>query len=294
MTEQEAREAFKRIFRDLDVEHGDTLYLGIDVGRVPLPKYQAALTREAIRARERKWCEFIYECLREAIGGEGTLLVPTFTYAYAGGAPYINEETPSETGPFTEYVRTLPGSVRSLHPIHSIAGIGPKAGIILDNVGKAAYGAMSPYARFTNENVKFLCLGTSIGESLTYVHHLEHIYGSNHRYHKVFDTSVSRHGRAIDGPWLCYLRYFGVAAKPRIANIEDELRSQGVLAESREGGGVNQLAKASDVDRVGLAMLTKNPCAFVSEDVRVYLDETATKSEPSVGRDIRFDLNFKK
>lgn len=292
MNEQEATEEFRQILLELGIERGDTLYLSINIGRVPLPKYQAAMTREAIRAREIKWCAFAYERLREAIGADGTLLVPTFTYAYAGGAPYIHETMPSETGPFTEYVRTLPASIRSLHPIHSLAGVGPKARTILDNVGKAAYGAMSPYARLTAQGVKFLCLGTSIGDSLTYVHHLEHVYGSNHRYHKVFDTNVSLNGRTIEGPWLCYLRYFGVAAKPRIANIEEELRAQGMLRESRRGAGINQAVGARDVDNVGLAMLVKNPCAFVSEAVRVYLDETATKNEPLAGPVVKFDLSF--
>ena len=225
MTEAEARDQLRNILAALEVRRGGTVYLGIDMGHVPLPCYSAELTRDTIRAREEKWCAFVLRVLREALGPEGTLLVATFTYSYAGqGVPFVLEESPSEVGPFTEYFRRQPDTIRSLHPLHSISGVGRHAHAILDNVGKAEYGAMSPYARLGEYDTKLLCLGAALAASITYVHHLEQTYGINHRYTKAIDTPVYRNGERVPGPWLCFMRYLGVATMLRHEHIEERLR----------------------------------------------------------------------
>ena len=40
MTELEARNLFQEILRNLGIEGGDTVYLGIDMGRLPLPRFE--------------------------------------------------------------------------------------------------------------------------------------------------------------------------------------------------------------------------------------------------------------
>ena len=60
MTEAEAAQSLKSILNALKIERGDLVYLGTDMGGIPLPTYPADLTRDAIRERETKWCEFLY------------------------------------------------------------------------------------------------------------------------------------------------------------------------------------------------------------------------------------------
>lgn len=288
---QPAQESLERVLDTLGITTGDTLFLGCDMSRIVLPRYPAALNREAIRERERRWCDFLLSGLLARLGPNGTLLVPTFTYSYGTrGEPYCHEVTKSETGPFTEFVRTRSGAIRSLHPLHSIAGLGKNASAILNDTGRAAYGALSPFARLARFETKFLCLGTTIGDSLTYVHHLEQVYGSNHRYHKAFTTPVYRAGIEVGGPWLCFVRYLGVESRPRIANMEDALRRAGVLRESGNDAGPNQCVSVADVDRIGLGMLAANACAFVDEIIRVAIDESEVAKDPSAGPVATFKL----
>jgi aminoglycoside 3-N-acetyltransferase len=293
LDEAQAKSALIEILEALGISRGDVIYLGCDMSRIPLPLIPAALNRSAIRAREDRWCEFLFAHLMDALGPDGTLLVPTFSYDYAGkGEPYVHETTPSQTGPFTEYVRQLPDAFRSLHPIHSVTGIGRHAHEILDNVGRAAYGAMSAFGRLARFDTSFVCLGTTIGNSLTYVHHLEQVYGSNHRYNKVFKTPVLRGGVEIPGPWLGYVRYLGVAARPWIENIENELRVARCLREAPLDSHPNQRAHVADVDRIGLSMLTRDPWAFLTAPAYVLIDEAATSQSPSAGPAVEFKLNF--
>lgn len=273
MTEVEALRVWEEILGILDITCGDTVYLGIDMGRIPLPRYNATLDRNAMRAREQRWCQFLLNVLADAIGPQGTLLAPTFSYAYAReGTPYHHESSPSEAGPMTEYFRSQPETVRSFHPLNSISGLGPNARPILEDVGKAGYGCMSPFSRLRAYRTKFLCLGVPIGISLTHAHHLEHMYGVNHMYHKIYTTPTYRNGKPESGPWLCFVRYLGGAGvEPRIGNLEGRLRGLGLIKETHFLGQPMQSVRVDDVEDVGYAMLSENPCAFLAEELEVHV-----------------------
>lgn len=102
MTEVEASKTLKMLLDELGVASGETIYLAIDMGRMPLPSWPVALNRNAIREREDRWCAFLFEQIMEALGPHGTLLVGTFSYSCGNPEnPFVVEETRSEIGPFT-------------------------------------------------------------------------------------------------------------------------------------------------------------------------------------------------
>ncbi|HOS93413.1 MAG TPA: AAC(3) family N-acetyltransferase [Armatimonadota bacterium] len=67
--------------------------------------------------------------LLEAIGPEGTLLLPALSYAtvHAANPVFDVRRTPSCVGAIPEYFRTRPGTLRSVSPTHSVCGVGPRA-----------------------------------------------------------------------------------------------------------------------------------------------------------------------
>lgn len=69
----------------------------------------------------------VIETLREVLGPEGTLVMPTHSLNVLGAAPFDPQLSPSTTGAVTEYFRRLPGVLRSAHPTHSVAALGPAA-----------------------------------------------------------------------------------------------------------------------------------------------------------------------
>jgi len=282
MTETEASQAIQSLLADLGVGRGETVYLGIDMARLPLPRWPAALNREAVRAREARWCAFVFDQIMEVLGSDGTLLVGTFTYSC--GHPdiaFVLEETPSEIGPFTDWLRQRPGAIRSLHPLFSLAGIGARAAAILSNTGAAAFGPCSPFGRLAAEGARFVNLGIPFRQSLTYVHHLEQCYGCNHRYHKVIPGAVFQNGQRVEREFLGYLRWRGVDSAVAVGPLEDALKQAGVLREVDRPGLFGQSALVADVDRIGYAMLTENAWAFSTRKVRVDLDDTAVAAVPS-------------
>ncbi len=74
----------------------------------------------------------VIAALEEAVGPEGTLLMPSFNLTgkrnEERAASWNLEKAPATTGWLCEYFRTLPGTVRSDHYSHSVAARGKDAG----------------------------------------------------------------------------------------------------------------------------------------------------------------------
>ena len=76
------------------------------------------------------------------------------------------------------------GVHRSDHPINSIASWGKNSKFLTENHGPYSFGYNSPFEKFNKLKVKFLNIGITYGKTCTYVHHLEHLNGINHRFYK--------------------------------------------------------------------------------------------------------------
>lgn len=273
MTEHEAREALLGILEGLRVQPGSVIFLGIDMGKLPLPHYPAEITSKALRERERRWCQFVLDTLCEVLGPDGTLIVPGYSYACSNPKnPFVLEQTPSEVGPFPEYVRTAPAARRSVHPIFSVVALGSKAGEVVENTGGSAFGPLSPFGRLRGLNARFVSLGVPLHNSVTYMHHMEQCYGCCHRYHKCLHTPVFVGGKRVERPFQAYLRYLGVDAAPDFSRAEACLLVDGAMVEVPWKRGVSHAVDIADLDRVGYAMLAEDPCAFLTRTVEVQMD----------------------
>lgn len=99
----------------------------------------------------------VVDALFGAVGGDGTLLMPTFTDYDDAFDP---ETTPSETGAVTEAFRQREGVVRSDHPTKSVAVAGPDAEhLAADHRPLASLGVGSPFHRFLERGGDVLLVG---------------------------------------------------------------------------------------------------------------------------------------
>jgi aminoglycoside 3-N-acetyltransferase len=122
------------------------------------------------------------EALIEAVGAQGTVLVPTLTGSEALNAEnppfYDPNETPCWTGRIPETLRQRPNAVRSLHPTHSVAAIGPNARALTRDheLSITPCGLDSPYGRLAQIGGSILLLGVTHGVNTTF-HHVEEVVG---------------------------------------------------------------------------------------------------------------------
>ena len=127
--------------------------------------------------------ETVVTALRDAVGPDGTLMMPTHSSQYTdpGGwrnppvppgwvetmratmPPFDPEHSPTrEMGVVAEHFRRLPGVLRSTHPTVSAAAVGPRAADLLaDHSLDRGLGEGSPQARLYDLDGQVLLLGVS-------------------------------------------------------------------------------------------------------------------------------------
>ena len=110
--------------------------------------------------------ETLIDALIEAVGPDGTVAVPTHTWKVVNREQPVFHQTltPSNVGVLGNVFRQRHDAIRSLHPTHSLAAIGPRAaaftvGHELDGTPCAASG---PYGRLRDWGGKILILGADL------------------------------------------------------------------------------------------------------------------------------------
>lgn len=128
----------------------------------------------------------VIDALLDAIGPEGTLVVPTYyqpggtIYAACQRADYVFDprEHGTDLGALPAAFLKVPGVRRSLHPTHSVSAVGRHADLITatHHLAPSIFGEGSPWERFRHLDGKVLGLGISMGP-VTYYHMLEDALG---------------------------------------------------------------------------------------------------------------------
>jgi aminoglycoside 3-N-acetyltransferase len=124
----------------------------------------------------------VVSALMECLGGEGTLLMPTFNHGLIlepGGMGYYSvAETPTRNGAIPELFRTMRGVHRSLHPTHAFAAWGSNAErYVAQHHRTFTMGEGSPLAQLLADDGYCLLLGVSY-RSNTFHHVVETAMGA--------------------------------------------------------------------------------------------------------------------
>ena len=132
----------------------------------------------------------------------GTLLIPTLSYeTVRDDKPIFSvTETPSCVGAISENFRKREGVMRSMHPTHSVAGIGKYAREILSkhiNTATPA-GADSPFALLPKYGGKVLMLGCGLKPN-TSMHAIEELVRPDYlmRKNPILYTLIDADGNAM-------------------------------------------------------------------------------------------------
>lgn len=128
----------------------------------------------------------VVDCLLDAVGSEGTLVVPTFTYPSvvpdSANQMWIFDPTitNSGVGSITNEVIRRSNSRRSIHIWHSIAAIGPLTELVVSQGSASAWDFDSPMGWILNNGGSILLLGVPY-QNLTAIHVWEVEFEVNYR-----------------------------------------------------------------------------------------------------------------
>ena len=123
-------------------------------------------------------CETVLQAMKEAVGEEGTLLFPAFTFDVCTQPPYYfsMENSRCCVGALPEFARTQPDFIRSIHPSHSVSAWGKRAVELTKEhiLDFTPVGPHSPLALLPKVSGKVLMLGCRMGPN-TSMHGVEEL-----------------------------------------------------------------------------------------------------------------------
>jgi aminoglycoside 3-N-acetyltransferase len=209
----------------------------------------------------------VIDALIEAVGPEGTVIVPTLTgsEALAPANPPIFDvrQTACWTGRIPETLRARPDAVRSLHPTHSVAAIGAGASFFTQDHVRSVTPCdeESPYGKLAAHPDGYVLLIGVTHISSTIFHHIEEVVGVDYHIqpHLTAATIVDAQGAAH--PKHLLLHQYGT---PRDFDVvESVLRELGIQRDGLIGAAALRLVKASAMVQAVSRLLRVSPRLLV-------------------------------
>jgi aminoglycoside 3-N-acetyltransferase len=201
--------------------------------------------------------------LLRALGPKGTLLMPALTYEHVRSAhPYFDvRQTPSNVGAIPEFFRTRPGTRRSVHPTHSVCGVGPLTDVLLGDhlLDSTPCGPHSPFHLLPQHEGQILMLGCGLRPN-TSMHAIEelveppYLFAPPLSYQLVLDD-----GRALD---RTYIRHNFMGWRQRYDRVEEVLDEDALKRDSVLAAQVFLIESLAMWDAV-LKTMRQDPLHFV-------------------------------
>jgi aminoglycoside 3-N-acetyltransferase len=192
----------------------------------------------------------IFEVIFDHIGKHGTLIVPTFTASYRRNEIYDVKESKSFNGAFSEYVRNMPTSVRSLDPLFSMAAIGMDSEILMQRTGKSCFGRDSVYEKLFHNNVKFIGFGVDWDQGYSFFMHLECLANVPYRQDKVYQGSTRlEDGTLTNDQAIHFVRHEGVLWNRKRGPLCEQLLAEDSIRQVTFGGCHNRIFESSIIKR---------------------------------------------
>jgi aminoglycoside 3-N-acetyltransferase len=198
------------------------------------------------------------------LGPQGNIVLPTHSWNLMNRGLRIFDvrETPSCVGAVTEWFRKQPGVVRSLHPTHSVAAMGPLSKMITKGHQDAVApcGEGSPYARLLELDATILFLGAPLDTNTSY-HCCEGLVGVPYLLQEETVDFVLVDNNGCSSTKQFFLHRSGV---PRnLVGMNEGLEQRMILAKTKIGRGLIQSIRGRGFREFVCAELTADPMFLV-------------------------------
>lgn len=220
----------------------------------------------AVPLNNEQRLDLLIEAIEAAIGGEGTLVIPTFSYSFTKGEPFDISNTPSTVGMVSERFRKQPGVRRTADPIFSFAARGPRAQELCAIPVNECFGAQSVFAALHRLNAHIVDLGCSMSRGGTFVHYVETAHGVDYRYKKVFSgTVIARNGETSECSVVYNVRDLTRRSDADLRRLQKRLADDGKSRTAEVGRSRILAVTASDLFDTVWKMLDEDPVSLIAE-----------------------------
>jgi aminoglycoside 3-N-acetyltransferase len=237
---------------------GDTLMLHSDA-------IVAAQFAGGLDAAER--IDLLIDATLAALGSEGTLVMPTFTYSFTRGEDFDPATSPSTVGAVTERFRCRPGVRRSANPLFSVAAFGRLASEFAATAVENCFGPRSAFDLLLRRDGVIACLGCAF-DRITFVHYVEQCKKVEYRYIKRFDGALLRDGERETAAVDYLVRDLSRDTPTDLGRLAHKLRAAGRLRSAPVGRFGLAVVTARDFFDAASDLLAEDPAALIREGAR--------------------------
>jgi aminoglycoside 3-N-acetyltransferase len=231
---------------------------------IPLSRHQPG---EGERGGEVDGPETVIQGLLETLGPDGTLLMPALTFERVtpDNPVFDIRNTPANAGIIPETFRTRPGTLRSLHPTHSVCAAGPLAAELTEAhaADTTPCGQHSPFRANVERGGQILFLGCGL-EANTTMHAVEESIVPPY----LFDPPIEYRLILPDGSeWRkTYTPHNFHGWRQRYDRVAEILRPPDMIR-ATVAGAVSILLDSAALWDAALAALRKDPLYFVERTI---------------------------
>lgn len=205
----------------------------------------------------------VINALFDAVGPEGTVMVPTLTGKYTDSSddpPVFDvRHTPCWTGKIPETFRQLPEAKRSLHPTHSAAAIGARRDELLDGheTGESPCDKKSPYFKNAKLGGYVMLIGVD-QESNTSIHCCEEVAGVPYQLQK---DSADIYISGYDGEEILVRNKLHDWHKPPtdFNKFDSLFETHGIMKRIKIGNSTIRMINASNMLELAVDILNRDP-----------------------------------
>ena len=174
--------------------------------------------------------------LREAVGPQGTLVMPTFNFSFCKGEAFDRDLTPSTVGMLTEAFRKQPGTLRTWSPpYHTVAAAGPRATEISSIESLTSFGHDSVFQYLHDIDAKVLLIGCDYQEGVAHFHWLEELVGVPYRFWKKFEGEIRMNGVQHHRVFFMYARRLDIPNRMNVNPLGQEFEQAGYVLKTTVG-----------------------------------------------------------
>ncbi|TDJ80316.1 AAC(3) family N-acetyltransferase [Campylobacter volucris] len=239
-----------KTFENLGIKKGDILCVHTELFNFGIPLL-----------KKNEFLQTIIDCFFEAIGKEGTLIMPTFTYSFCKNEVYDKLNSYTKIGALNEYFRKCEGVKRTNDPIFSFAIKGAKQDLFLKDT-KSCFGENCVYDILTKENGKLINFGDTT--SFTYIHYPEEYNKIYYRYNKKFSGKIIDEKQIIKQMSInYYVRKKNIY--PDGDKIKNFLIQNKIYKQIRFAGDSIYLSSTNDIFKVIIEAFKKNQYIFIKD-----------------------------
>jgi aminopeptidase-like protein/aminoglycoside N3'-acetyltransferase len=263
------KEQLMAALRKVGLKKGDIVLSHSNVGFLGYPKEGHS---------QQEVFQTVLDAFSEVLGAQGTLVVPAFSYSFCNGEAFDLENSPSQAGAFSEFVRRDKRAMRSADPIFSVCAIGPKAKELTANLNKECFGKDSVWDRLMRLDAVVLNIGIEVGS--TFIHYVERRLNVPYRYNKLFSGDIIEGDRRRKDAVIYFVKDLSYpAARANWSNLNRDARNDPAVKFEKVGRGEISLIRCRRMFELCRRGLKKNP-AYLVEGLSIYRpDNRAAEKE---------------